>query len=141
MRNDGSLPTPPELADAIVAAVARYVTIDLGPICAELEARLAEPSEEYAWPRAERLASDAIDARWSGELVEQCAAGLAEAHEGFLRAAATCLEATAELEQAGREARIARAMIHRLAFDVSWAMLTETELLDGGEGCASAGDE
>jgi len=145
MRKDGSPPTPPELADAIVTAVAGQVTLDLGPICAELEARLAEPSEEYVWPRAERLASDAIDALWSGELLEQCARGLAEAHDGFLRAAATCLEATAELERAGRESWIARAMIHRLASDASWAALAETdhldELLDDGEGCPSAGDE
>jgi hypothetical protein len=141
MRKDGSPPTPPELADAIVSAVASHVTVDLGPICAELVGRLAEPAEEYVWPRAERLASDAIDALWSGELVEQCAGGLAEAHDGFLRAAAACLEATAELERAGREAWIARAMIHRLAFAANWAALTGTELLDGEEGCPSARGE
>jgi hypothetical protein len=141
MRRDGSPPTPPELAEAIASEVARHVTVDLAPICAELEARLAEPSDEYVWPRAERLASDAIDALWSGELVEQCARGLAEAHDGFLCAAATCLEATAELERAGREAWIARAMIHRLAFDAGCAAVTETERLDGEEGCSSAGDE
>jgi hypothetical protein len=140
MRKDGSPPAPPELADAIASAVARHVTIDLGPICAELEARLAQPSEEYVWPRAERLASDAIDALWSGELVEQCARGLAEAHDEFLRAAAACLEAAAELEREGREAWIARAMIHLLAFDASWAALCETELLDDEEGCPSAAD-
>jgi hypothetical protein len=52
------------------------------------------------------------------------------------------VEATAEPARAGRrEAWVARATIHRLASDVSWAALTDTELLDGEKGCPSAGDE
>jgi hypothetical protein len=122
-------PKPVELAEGIICSVNRHVEFDLTPIRAELAERLREPSEEYIWPRAERIASDAIEAVWSEELVEQCARALAEAHEEFLVAAARCLEAADELEHKGRESWIAGAVLHRVAFDAAWDVLAEDGIL------------
>jgi len=118
-------PTPPELAEDIVRAVGRHVRFDLRPVRAAVVARLAEPDHEDIWPRAERLAGEAIDEEWAAELLEECERALAEAHEGFLVRAARCLEAAEKLESDGLESWIAGTIRHRLAFDASWETLTE----------------
>jgi hypothetical protein len=125
-----SAPEPVELAEDLVCAVGRHLRFDLAPLRAELAERLREPSEEYVWPRAERIVSDLIDSVWSQELVDQCERAVADAHEGFLVAAARCLGLADELATEGREAWIAGAMRHRLAFDATWDVLAEEGRLD-----------
>jgi hypothetical protein len=134
----GDEPMPSELAASIISAVGQHVEFELEPIRAELLQRLEEPSDEYIWPRAERIAAHAIGAAWSVELVEQCERGLAEAHELFLRAAGHCLEAADELGSSGAESWIARAIRHRLAFDVVWATLDERHGVEWHE-CQAGG--
>ncbi len=124
---------PPELAGEIIPAVTNKAELDLEPIRAELLTRLEEPSEEYIWPRAERIAEDAIDSIWPAELHEQCAQGLQRAHEQFLRAAAQCLDAADDLEANGRESWIARAVRHHFAFEAVWDTLDERHGVESHE--------
>ena len=118
-------PTPPELAMDIISAVSSHVEFDLEPLGADLLERLEEPSEEYIWPRAERIVEDAIDSSWAPELVAQCAQTLDQAHDYFLVAAAHCREASEDLEANGRESWIAGAIRHHLAYETAWNTLDE----------------
>jgi hypothetical protein len=133
-------PTPPELAEDIVAMAGRYLGFDLGPVRLALGERLAEPDEEYVWPRAERIAGELIDAHWPSELLDECERALAEAHEAFLVRAGRCRDEAEALERDGRESWIAQALRHRLAFDAAWDVITENdEVVE--EGCLPSGHE
>jgi len=120
-------PTPPELAEEIVAMARRYLRFDLGPVRVALAERLAEPDDEYVWPRAERIAGDLIDTHWPGELLDECERALAEAHEAFLVRAGRCREQAEALERDGCESWIAQALRHRLAFETAWNVITEAD--------------
>lgn len=115
----------------IASGIRRRVDFDLDPIRAELRERLAEPSDEVIWERAERIATESVGDYWSGELEEQCARALGDVHEEFLVNAVRCLEAGEMLEAEGRESWVAGAVIHQLAFDAVWDVLTEDERADG----------
>jgi len=65
-----------------------------------------------------------------------------EAHlERALVQAQRCLEAAGELEERGADSWIAGAVLHRLAFDVSWAVLAEQDDELREEGCSSTVEE
>ena len=131
---------PPELADDIATMAAQYLRLDLEPVRVALAERLAEPDDEYVWPRAERIAGELIDAHWPSELLDECERALAEAHEAFLVRAGRCRDEAEALERHGRESWIVQALRHRLAFDAAWGVITE----DDGvveEGCLPSGHE
>jgi hypothetical protein len=134
-------PKPVELAERIVSDVARGVAPDLAPVRAHLGERLLEAEDEDVWPRAERIATEALAGRWDAELADLCARGLADAHELALVQAQRCLDAALDLEQRGVESWIAGAVLHRLAFDVSWDVLGEGCLDPSEEGCPLPGSE
>jgi len=114
----------------IASGVRRRIEFDLDPIRAELRRRLAEPSDEYIWVRADRIAADAIRQCWSGELEEQCARALGDVHDEFLVSAARCLEAGEVLEAEGHRAWLAKGVIHQLAFDAVWDVIGDGDLAD-----------
>lgn len=141
-------PVPALLRETVISAVRDRAGFDLAPIRAGLLARLMRPvgkagpveeagqladvgpSEAYVWPREERIAEDVIDAAWSDELIEACRRGLAETHEFFLRSAACCLEADADLTAKGCESWIAGAIRHQLAFDAVWDTLDDRHRIE-----------
>lgn len=134
-------PKPVELAERIVSDVVGGVRPDLAPVRAHLAECLLEPDEEYVWPRAERIAAEALAVRWEAELADLCARGLADAHELALVQAQRCLDAAHDLEERGVESWIAGAVLHRLAFDVSWDVLAEGSLDASEGGCPLPGSE
>jgi hypothetical protein len=129
-------PKPPELAMNIISAVSSHVEFDLVPLRANLLERLEEPSEEYIWPRAERIVEDGIDSSWAPELLAQCEQALEKAHDEFLVSAAHCREASDDLQLNGRESWIAGAIRHHLAFETAWETLDERHGVEWHEcGC------
>jgi len=122
-----ALPSPPELAAQIVAAVSEHVEFELAPLKAHLRERLAEPSEEYIWERAERVVRDEIDASWRLEVRAQCGRALAKAVDDGLQVAEHCRDALEDLRQNGGESWIYGAIRHHLAFETAWEVLNEQD--------------
>jgi hypothetical protein len=120
-------PKPPELALQIGCDVARRVEFDLEPIRIQLRARMREPSCEYIWEQAERIATEAISALWSRELEDECARALADVHDEYLLDAARCLEAATAFELEGRRSWLARGVVHQFAFNAAFDVLAEDD--------------
>jgi hypothetical protein len=121
------LPSPPELAAQIVAAVSEHVEFELAPLEAHLREQLEEPSEEYIWERAERIVRDEIDASWMPEVVAQCERALAEALQDLALVPEQRRGALEDLRRNGRESWIYGAIRHHLAFETTWEVLTERD--------------
>ena len=122
-----ALPSPPELAAQIVAAVSEHVEFELAPLKAQLREQLEEPSEEYIWERAERVVRDEIDASWRLEVRAQCGRALAKAVDDVPQVAEQCRDALEDLRQNGRESWIYGAIRHHLAFETAWEVLNEQD--------------
>ena len=118
-------PEPAEMAMNIISCVTSHVEFDLRPLQADLLEKLEEPSEEYIWPRAERIVEDAIDSSWAPELVAQCEQALDKAHDALLVMAARCREAGEDLQANGRDSWIAGAVRHDLAVRTAWDTVDE----------------
>jgi hypothetical protein len=109
----------------IVSVVRRGVELDLETVKADLLEKLEEPSDEYIWIRAERIAGDSIDTLWGPTLLEQCASGLAGARDVFLAMADRCSMAAEELQQQGLESWVVRAVRHELGVSACFDTLDE----------------
>jgi hypothetical protein len=130
---------PPKPVERIASVVVSGVRPEPAPVRTHLPERLLVPDEEYVRPRAERIATEALTGRWQAEPAELCPRGLADARE--LAQAQRCLDAARDLDERGEESWIAGAVLHRLAFDVSWDVLAEG-CLDASEGgCPSPASE
>jgi hypothetical protein len=135
------LPKPAELAARIVSDVVDGVRPDLAPVRAHLAERLLELDGQDVWAQAEGIATEALAGLWEAELGPLCARGLGDAHELALVQAQRCLDASRDLEEHGVESWIAGAVLHRLAFDVSWDVLAEGRLDPSEEGCPLPGTD
>jgi hypothetical protein len=136
-----SPPTRENVAGRIVSDVCGRIEFDREPVRERLRDGLREPDDEYIWPRAERIAGDALREFWVDRLEEQCRVGLEHARETALAQAMGCLDARDELGARGRDSWIAQAVIHTFAFDVAAEVFetnpefgVESFPLDDGQG-------
>jgi hypothetical protein len=133
-------PQPAEVAMRIVADVAGGVRPDLGCVRARVAENLLAPDDGYEWPRAERIAVEALSKLWEAELAIPCARALGDAHELALVQAQRCLDAARDLDERGADSWIAGAVLHQLAFDVAWDLLAEEDREPREEGCLETDD-
>jgi hypothetical protein len=114
----------------IACDAASRVRLDVDPLIARVAARLRETGHWNPMIAAEEIATDAVDDVWHEEsLADAYARALADVHEQYLAQAVRVTEAIEALEEEGREAWIARAISHQLAFQVAWDALDRLDLL------------
>jgi hypothetical protein len=124
-------PKPPQLAERIAHDTAFRVDVDLDALVPGVVERLRASAGRRDWIEIEELSIDALGELWDEELYESCALALADVHEYALLQAARVNEAIGLLAEEGRDAWIARAVLHALGGRLAWKVCDAEGLLAG----------
>ena len=124
-------PEPPQLAERIAHDAAIRVDVDLDALVPAVVERLRASAGRRDWIEIEELSIDALGELWDEELRESCALALADVNEYALLQAARVHEAIGLLAEEGRDAWIARAVLHALGGRLAWKVCDAEGLLAG----------
>ena len=92
--------------------------------------RLGTSEGRRDWIGIEALSIDVVGQLWDSELRQSCAHALAEVHELSLLQASHVQAAIGLLDEEGRDAWIARAVVHDLAGRLAWNVCDAEGLLE-----------
>lgn len=124
-------PEPPQLAERIAHDTAIRIDVDLDALVPTVVERVRASPGRRDWIEIEELSIDALGELWDEELRESCALALADVHEYALLQAARVHEAIGLLGEQGRDAWIARAVLHALGGRLAWKVCDAEGLLVG----------
>lgn len=113
----------------IACETASRVAVDLSHMVAGVRRRLRRGGGRRDWIETDAFALDALVELWDSELRGSCALALADVHDLSLVQATRVAEAIHALEREGRDAWIARAVLHDLAARLAWNVCDEEGLL------------
>jgi hypothetical protein len=122
-------PKPPQLAERIAHDAAIRVDVDLDALVPGVVERLHASAGRRDWIEIEELSIDALGERWDDELRESCALALADVPSTPCSQAARVHEAVGLLAEEGRDAWIARAVLHALGGRLAWKVCDAEGLL------------
>jgi hypothetical protein len=120
-------PKPPLLAERIAHDTA--VRVDLDALVPCVVERLRGSGGRRDWVVIEELSIEALGELWDGELCGSCALALVDVHEYALLQAGRVQEAIGLLEEEGRKAWIARAVLDALGGRLAWKVCDAEGLL------------
>ena len=116
-------PKPPGLAERIACDVSFRIEVDSEALVPRVVERLRSSSGRRDRIETERHAREVLEDVWESELEERCARALGDVHERYVVQAARVLAEIGALEEVGREAWIARAVLYQLAVNLAFDVL------------------
>jgi hypothetical protein len=123
------IPKPPEIASRIACDVASRIEVDAAALVPVVVGRLKDRSGRKDWIQTEAAAREALEEVWETELASRCARALGDVHERYLVQAGRILNEIDALEEVGRDAWIAKAVLYQLGVHLTFDVLDAQGLL------------